>query len=56
MKLLVIDDDEISLCQVTAISSCIGLTIYQAGDAEQGIKILETINELMIVMSLCQTE
>ena len=50
MKLLVIDDDEISLCQVTVTSSCIGLTIYQAGDAEQGIKILETINEPMIVI------
>jgi DNA-binding response OmpR family regulator len=50
MKLLVIDDDEISLCQVTATSSCIGLTVYQAVDAEQGIKILETINEPMIVI------
>lgn len=50
MKLLVIDDDEYTLFQIAALASCMGLSVYQAEDAEQGIKILESMNEPVIVI------
>jgi DNA-binding response OmpR family regulator len=50
MKLLVIDDDEYTLQHIATVAGGLGLSVYQATNAEYGIGILEKLDEAVIVI------